>query len=225
MLKVTHHPPWVDTLDAALEPIQQAILDLPVVIEASQNTLDETAIRSFCVELYPIVRDFPYWIEVLLMRSPSEGEAFFRDNIRVERRHAAMWRAMGDGFGVPPECFEGYIPSNPSVNAFHNFLTDIGANGPFAAAVTATNYAVEGVAQRIATKALQGLQFNERLGKRGRWWLEEHAKYDDEHPILAMELIKSSVIEGDSRKLEQLQEAARQGLELLHDAMDTSYHA
>lgn len=224
MLKVTNHPQWVETLDAALEPLQAEILDLPVVVRASDNTLEEAMIRNFCVEFYPIIRDFPYWLEVLMKRSPTEGHAFFRDNIRVERRHGAMWCAMGDGFGVPSECFEGYIPSNPAVNTFHNFLTDIGANGPFATAVAATNYAVEGVAQKIATKALQGLQYNERLGKRGRWWLEEHAKYDDEHPILAMELIKSCIDEHDA-EISNLHDASMRSLEFLHDAMKESYHA
>jgi pyrroloquinoline quinone (PQQ) biosynthesis protein C len=223
MLKVTQHPPWVDTFDEALDPLQCEILDLPVVVQASENTLDASAIRNFCVEFYPIIRDFPYWLEVLLKRSPPEGEPFFRENIRVERRHGAMWRAMGDGFGVPPECFEGYIPSNPTVNAFHNFLTDIGANGPFASAVAATNYAVEGVAQKIATKALLGLQYNDRLGGRGRWWLEEHAKYDDEHPIVAMELIKSCMKNGNG-EMHHLQASALRSLELLGEAMDDSYH-
>ncbi len=224
MLKVTHHPQWVEQLDEALEPLQQEILDLPVVSEASHNRLDEIAIRNFCVEFYPIVRDFPYWLEVLFKRSPPPGRSFFRDHIRLGRRHTAMWRAMGDGFGVPLECFEGYIPSNPTVNGFHNFLTDIGANGPFASAVAATNYAVEGVAQRIATKALEGQQHNQRLGKRGRQWLEEHARYDDEHPILAMELIKACVTDANGQ-FHHVQDCALRSLEMLRDALEESYHS
>ena len=38
---------------------------------------------------------------------------------------------------------------------------------------------------------------NEKIGPRGRWWLEEHAKYDDEHPIHALEIIKSCVAKGE----------------------------
>jgi pyrroloquinoline quinone (PQQ) biosynthesis protein C len=83
------------------------------------------------------------------------------------------------------------VRSNPTVNAFHNFLTDIGANAPFASAVAATNYAVEGVTRRIAAKALQGLQDNEHLKSQGREWLMEHATCDDEHAIVAMELVKT----------------------------------
>jgi pyrroloquinoline quinone (PQQ) biosynthesis protein C len=139
---------------------------------------------------------------VLLKRSPPEGEAFFRTNIPVERRHGTMWRAMGAAFGVPPQCFEGYIPSNPTVNAFHNFLTDIGANAPFASAVAATNYAVE---------------------SQGREWLMEHATCDDEHAIVAMELVKTCWKGGDA-ELNHIRDSALRSTQLLRDAMDESYH-
>src|SRR5205809_7905105 len=68
-------------------------------------------------------------------------------------------------------------------------LTEMCRGAAFGAAVSATNYAVEGVAQKISEKALRGLAKNEKIGPRGRWWLEEHAKYDDEHPIHALEKI------------------------------------
>lgn len=226
MVKVTPHPGWVAELDRALEPLHQDILDLAVVDKAAVNELDGTAIKNFCVEFYPIIRDFPQWLEVLLARSPDEGKPFFRDNIRVERRHGAMWRAMGDGFGVPDEHFRqvnGHA-TNEAVRQFHAFLTEIGREGPFASAVAATNYAVEGVAQKIADKALQGLRFNDKLGERGRWWLEEHAKYDDEHPVLALELIKSCVASGDGDP-DHLRGAALQSLEMMCVSMDASYHS
>lgn len=224
MVKVTPHPAWVAEMDAALGPYQQRILDLPVVVDASVNQQDDDAIRDFCVEFYPIIRDFPSWLEILDQRSPPEGHAFFRDNIRVERRHDAMWRAMGDGFGVPKERFQKFElgDSNDAVLSFHTYLSEIGGEGPFAAAVGATNYAVEGVAQKIAHKALQGLTYNEKLGDRGRWWLEEHAKYDDEHPVQALELIKSCVARGDGDPNE-VSAAAVRSLELMLDAMDASY--
>lgn len=223
MLQVTPHPPWVARLDATLEPLRERILGLPVVSLAAENQLDDESIRNFVLEFYPVIRDFPRWLEVLLGRSPSDGEGFFRDNIRVERRHDAMWRAMGDGFGVPRHEFKNVQATNAAVTEFHGFLTEIGANGPFASAVAATNYAVEGAAQRIAEKALQGLKYNERLGERGRWWLEEHAKYDDEHPVHALELIKACVARGED-DVDRVQQAAHRSLEMLCTAMDVSYH-
>jgi len=45
---------------------------------------------------------------------------------------------------------------------------------------------------------LRGLAKNEKIGPRGRWWLEEHAKYDDEHPVHALEIIKGCVKRGEA---------------------------
>jgi pyrroloquinoline quinone (PQQ) biosynthesis protein C len=222
-VKVTPHPAWVAELDAALDPYRGAILDTPVVVDASENALIDGQIQNFLVGFYPIIRDFPQWLEVLLTRSPDEGQEFFRDNIRVERRHDAMWRAMGDGFNVPRERFQKPEPLVAEVRAFHAYLTDRGKEAPFAEAVSATNYAVEGVAQKISEKALRGLGKNAKIGPRGRWWLEEHAKYDDEHPVHALEIIKSCVARGDN--VDGVVKAARQSLELMRDAMEAAYHS
>lgn len=222
-LPVVPHPRWVSRLDAALEPSRRRILDLDVVVHSSENRLDEQGIRNFMVEFYPIVRDFPHWLGTLLARAPEDGEAFFRENLRVERQHAAMWQSMGEGFGVPLARFTDDESGNAAVQEFHGFLTEIGATGTFASAVAATNYAVEGVAQGISEKALEGLQHHPTLGERGRWWLEEHAKYDDEHPVMALELIKQCVARGEDDP-ESIVQAARRSLEMMHRAMDASYH-
>ena len=221
-MQVTPHPSWVAQMDGALEPFRQAVLDTPVVVDASENQLAEGPIQNFLVAFYPIIRDFPKWLEVLLGRSPDDGRGFFQDNIRVERRHDAMWRAMGDGFRVPKDRFRTPEPFLPEVRVFHDYLTDMCRGQPFASAVAATNYAVEGVAQKISEKALRGLGNNEKIGPRGRWWLEEHAKYDDEHPVHALEIIKTCVASGEPP--EAVTEAARRSLELMRAAMVGSYH-
>lgn len=220
-IQVTANPPWVADMDGTLEPLRQAILDLPVVVDASENRLHDQRMQDFLVAFYPIIRDFPQWLGQLLERSPASGRAFFEDNIRVERRHDAMWRAMGDGFGVPKDRFRVAEPMRPAVQAFHAYLTEQCVSAPFARAVAATNYAVEGVAQRISEKALRGLSRNEKIGPRGRWWLEEHAKYDDEHPIHALEIIKDCVAQGDEPR--DVIAAARHSLDLMQHAMRASY--
>ena len=222
-VQVTPHPTWVAELDATLEPHRQAILDTPVIVDASENQLVDGQIQNFLVAFYPIIRDFPQWLQVLLDRSPSMGKAFFTDNIRVERRHDAMWRAMGDGFNVHKKRFQEPEPMLPEVKKFHAYLTEMCRNAEFGQAVSATNYAVEGVAQKISEKALRGLAKNERIGPRGRWWLEEHAKYDDEHPIHALEIIKDCVRRGESAP--SVTEAAKMSLLLMKDAMVAAYAA
>lgn len=223
-LPVVPHPRWVEQLDTSLEPLRRRILELDVVVHSAENRLDERGIRNFVVEFYPIIRDFPDWLETLLDRSPEDGLPFFRENLRVERKHAMMWQAMGEGFGVPLSRFTEAEQGNAAVQEFHAYLTRMCAEATFASAVAATNYAVEGVAQGISEKALEGLQHHPKLGERGRWWLEEHAKYDDEHPVMALELIKQCVARGEDEP-DGIAAAASRSLELMHRAMDASYHS
>lgn len=220
-VELTPHPAWVAGLDSELEPHRKAILDTPVVVDASENRLIDGEIQNFLVAFYPIIRDFPQWLQILLDRSPASGQAFFRDNIRVEKRHDAMWRAMGDGFKVPRARFQAAEEMNPATREFHNYLTTASRTAPFASAVGAVNYAVEGVAQKISEKALRGLGSNEKIGPRGRWWLEEHAKYDDEHPIHALEIIKSCV--GKTEEPDAVTAASVKSLMLMRESMVACY--
>src|SRR5205823_1129463 len=181
-------------------------------------------IQNFLVSFYPIIRDFPQWLQMLLDRSPPMGREFFTDNIRVERRHDAMWRAMGDGFNVPKKRFQEPEPMLAEVKKFHGYLTDMCRNAEFGEAVSATNYAVEGVAQKISEKALRGLAKNAKIGPRGRWWLEEHAKYDDEHPIHALEIIKDCVKRGPDSP-QAVTDSALESLDLMRHALPPSASA
>jgi pyrroloquinoline quinone (PQQ) biosynthesis protein C len=112
----------------------------------------------------------------------------------------------------------------PAVKKFHEYLTEMCRNAEFGQAVSATNYAVEGVAQKISEKALRGLAKNEKIGPRGRWWLEEHAKYDDEHPIHALEIIKDCVKRGNDTP-DKVTKAAVESLRLMRTSMEASYYA
>ncbi len=83
-VQVTPHPNWVADLDAALDPSREAILDTPVIVDASENQLADGRIQNFLVAFYPIIRDFPQWLQVRLDRSHEGDMAFLRANIRVE---------------------------------------------------------------------------------------------------------------------------------------------
>jgi len=220
-VQVTPHPKWVADLDAALDPSREAILNTRVIVDASENQLADGRIQNFLVAFYPIIRDFPQWLQLLLDRSPEDGKTFVRDNIRCETHHDAMCRAMCDGFNVPKERFQIPEPMIPDVRDFHAYLTEMCRGATFGTAVSATNYAVEGVAQKISEKALRGLAKNEKIGPRGRWWLEEHAKYDDEHPIQALEIIKGCVKRGEAPQM--VTESALKSLSLMKEAMAASY--
>ena len=72
-VQVTPHPAWVAKMDAALDPTREAILNTRVIVDASENQLAEGMTQNFLVAFYPIIRDFPRWLEVLLGRWPRRG--------------------------------------------------------------------------------------------------------------------------------------------------------
>src|SRR2546423_15468352 len=115
---------------------------------------------------------------------------------------------------------------DPEVKAVHAYLTEMCRGAAFGAAESETSYAVDGVAQKISEKALRGLAKNEKIGPRGRWWLEEHAKYDDEHPIHAPEIIKACVKRGGTGDTpEKVTQVALESLKLMRFSIEASYHA
>src|SRR5438093_7781732 len=62
-VQVTPHPKWVADLDAVLDPSREAILDTRVIVDASENQLVDGRIQNFLVNFYPIIRDFPQWLQ------------------------------------------------------------------------------------------------------------------------------------------------------------------
>ena len=54
-------------------------------------------------------------------------------------------------------------------------------------------------------------------------WMKEHARYDDEHPKIALEIVKRYATNNRSQMRVML--AAKRSIELLHQALQTSYRA
>jgi len=108
----------------------------------------------------------------------------------------------------------------PQVEEFHGYLTEMGRSATFGAAVSADELRGRGSGRKISEKAPRGPRKNEKIGPRRRWWIEEHAKYDDEHPIHALEFIKGCVKRGEAAA--GLTESALKSLALMKEAMVAS---
>jgi len=127
----------------------------------------------------------------------------------------------GDGFNVPRERFQVPEPMIPEVKEFHGYLTEMCRGAQFGSAVSATNYAVEGVAQKISEKALRGLAKNAKIGPRGRWWLEEHAQIRRRAPDPRARDHQELRQAGETPQV--VTDAAKKSLGLMKAAMVASY--
>ena len=153
------------------------------------------------------------------------SRGFLIDNLRVEKRHADLWIDMARGFGVSKEEVFS-TPIIPEVEALTHWMWSITSRGNFVEAVAATNYAIEGVTQGIATIMVKGFmkyhgQDGVFLDKRAYMWMQAHATYDDLHPYQALEIMKMHATTPEIQQ--KVTHAAQRSLEYLFLALNACY--
>lgn len=224
----TPDPPWVIEMNQYLEPYRHAIWQTKLVQETSSGQLSLRQVRGWSIQFYPFIEHFPQFMATYLAKaSDPVSRAFLIDNLRVEKRHADQWIHMAKGFGVPrEELFT--TPILPEVEALTHWMWSITNRGSFVEAVAATNYAIEGVTQGIASIMIRGFdKYHGKdgvfLDKKSYYWMEAHSRYDDLHPLEALEVIKLHAIVTETQK--KVQHAAQRSLEYLFRALEACYSA
>jgi pyrroloquinoline quinone (PQQ) biosynthesis protein C len=189
--------------------------------------------RGWMLQIYPFIHTFPKFLaEALIKVEDDASRSFLIDNIRVEKAHAEHWLWMGAGFGVTREemldLAEGNRPVLCNVQSLSDWLWYINTKGSLAEAVAATSFAIEGATGDLSRaiwtgfesyRDHPGVQWSPRTYK----WMREHARYDDEHPKIAMTIVERYATTEKIQKRVML--AARRSLQLLDQALDTSFRA
>ncbi len=228
MRKFTPDPPWVQEMNHYLTPYRQAIWDSKLVQETSTGELSLAQVRGWSSQFYPFIESFPQFMGTYLAKAPDNtGRSFLIDNLRVEKRHADQWIDMALGFGVPrAELLETRIL--PEVEALTHWMWSISNRGTFVEAVSAANFAIEGVTQGIAARMVKGFARYHgaegvHLAKKAYYWMETHAQYDDLHPYEALEILKMHATTKESQQ--SVTHAAQRSLEYLFRALEACYWA
>ncbi len=226
-------PEWVRSLGAYVRPYWDELLSGPWAQGVANGTLTLNEMQGWITQLYPFIHAFPKFLaEVLIKVDDDYSRSFFITNIRVEKSHSDHWIWMGEGFGVAKEEMlrfaEGEKPLLRDVQSLSDWLWFINSKGTVEEAVAATSFAIEGMAGDIARKVASGFRFyegqpNVNLSSRTYRWMREHAIYDDEHPKIALEIVKRYA--NTEKKQAKAMMAAKRSLQLLHQALVTSYRA
>ena len=226
--KFTPDPNWVLEMDKYLLPYKQAIWESKLVQETSSGDLSLEQVKGWSIQFYPFIELFPQFMATYLAKATDPmSRGFLIDNLRVEKRHADQWIDMAKGFGVPKEeLFTTLII--PEVEALTHWMWSITTRGSFVEGVAATNYAIEGVTQGIATIMVKGfMKYQGKEGvlldKRAYMWMEAHSAYDDLHPYEALEIIKLHATTLDIQQ--KVIHAAQRSLEYLFRALQACYAA
>src|SRR5713101_9151406 len=199
MNELTAHPQWVDSLQGYVKPYWDGLLDGDWARGVASAELTVPEMQGWILQIYPFIHAFPKFLaEALIKVEDDYSRSFLIDNIRVEKAHAEHWIWMGMGFGLKREemldLTEGDRPLLRDVQSLTDWLWYINAKGSLAEAVAATSFAVEGATGDLTRTLLEGFEaYGSREGvtmnPRTTKWFRNHAKYDDDHPRSALEVV------------------------------------
>lgn len=236
-MEIQHEPPvdmkWIETLKNFVQSDWHNVVAGEWATNLNHGTWSTNAMRGWCLQLYPFIHAFPKFLAEALIKVEDEySRSFLIDNIRVEKTHAEHWLWMGEGLGVPRSemmgLAQGERPLLRDVQSLTDWIWYINAKGSLAEAVAATSFAIEGATGDLSRTLLKGFEaYGSREGvnmnPRTTKWFRNHAKYDDDHPRIALEIVARYA--RTERERMKVMNAARRSLQLLNLALLTSSRA
>lgn len=233
MYELSPHPQWIKSLQDYIPPYWEELLQGEWANAVASGRLTVSEMQGWILQLYPFIHAFPKFLAEALIKVEDEyARSFLIDNIRVEKAHAEHWIWMGQGFGLRQEemleLADGSRAVLRDVQSLTDWLWYVNTKGTLAEAVAATSFAIEGITGDLARRVISGFEsyrgtpgvdMNPKTYK----WMREHARYDDEHPKIALEIVKRYAI--TERTQTRVMLAAKRSLQLLHLALNTSYRA
>jgi pyrroloquinoline quinone (PQQ) biosynthesis protein C len=230
-MDLQHQPPaknaWTETLRNYLQPDWDDLVAGEFATGVINATWSTEAMRGWILQLYPFIHSFPKFLAEALIKVEDEySRSFLIDNIRVEKAHAEHWLWMGEGFGIHRSemraLAEGERAWMRDVQSLSDWIWYINAKGSLAEAVAATSFAIEGATGDLSRALLGGFEsYGAREGitmsPRTTKWFRNHAKYDDEHPRIALEIVARYA--STDRVRMKVMTAARRSLQLLNLAL------
>ena len=196
---ILSYPAWAQDLagECAQERARVAAHELfrrmrDAELPASQASL-------FFVAVWPVIEQFPQYMAMNLLkvqlgraRGHDEARRYLIRNIRVEQNHADHWVAWALASGLTmDDLLYGDVPAE--AHALSHWCWHTCERDTLAAAMAATNYAIEGVtgdwSALVCSKDTYELGFDPAVRAKAMKWLKLHARYDDTHPWEALEII------------------------------------
>jgi pyrroloquinoline quinone (PQQ) biosynthesis protein C len=232
-LEPTKDLDWIETFKAFIKPDWDDLVAGEWATKLATGEWSTDGMRGWFLQLYPFIHAFPKFLaEALLKVEDDHSRSFLIDNIRVEKAHAEHWLWMGEGFGIPRADMIAFANGDRPVLRDVQSLTDwigyVNAKGSLAEAVAATSFAIEGATGDLTRGLLKGFEaYGSRSGvtmnPRTTKWFRNHAKYDDDHPRIALEIVARYAV--TPRTQLKVMSAARRSLQLLNLALLTSSRA
>jgi pyrroloquinoline quinone (PQQ) biosynthesis protein C len=195
----TPHPPWVAEMIASQRPAWNRVAESASFRATATGEFPEQTWRNTILEFWCVVEAFPKYMGLTLAKTSfgkSPRDFLARDwligNIKIESLHAAWYIDWARAHDISEAALVAHRPG-AEVAALHEWLFSIAHRGSLAQAVGAINYAIEGTTgawTRLVYSAFERRYAGLPDAERSLAWLKAHAKYDDLHPIEALEIVK-----------------------------------
>ena len=201
LTELSSYPAWAHDLVHACAGPRERVANHELFHRMRDAALGADQFYTFMVGVWPVIEQFPQYMAQNLLKvqyGRSRGHDLARRylirNIRVEQNHADHWVewALRGGVSVD-DLLYGSVPLE--THALSHWCWHTCERDALAAAMAATNYAIEGVTGDWATLVCSSETYADTFQPADRAkamkWLKLHAHYDDMHPWEALEIICS----------------------------------
>jgi len=231
-LAATAHPGWTAQMLERLRPDWDAVVDCEVFTSTTPGSVPEEKWRRVILEFFCVVESFPKYMGITLAKTtfgryPKDELArnWLIGNIRIEARHAQWYIDWAAAHGIGREELLRHRP-HAAVAGLDAWLWSVAQRGSLAEAIAAVNYAIEGTTGEWTRLVLPAFAERYDHDKKGLAWLANHAEYDDEHPIQALEIVKDYLGAAGApaqAELDQTENAIRRSLELFRNGFEDCF--
>jgi pyrroloquinoline quinone (PQQ) biosynthesis protein C len=198
-LAATPNPAWIDDMITRQRPAWDGVAACTPFLMTAEGPFPERTWRRIIQEFWCVVEAFPKYMGLTLAKTTygkSSRDHLVRDwligNIRIESMHAGWYLDWARAHDISEAQLFAYRPG-PAVAALHDWLFSVAHRGSLAQAIGAINYAIEGTTGVWTRRVYDAFERRYAPGPgaaRSIAWLKAHAKYDDMHPIEALEIVK-----------------------------------
>lgn len=215
---VESYPQWTRDLVQACSSAREAVRGHAFYQRMRDAQLSSATLRTYLIGGWPVVEQFPQYMALNLLKTRfgrSAGEDLARRwlmrNIRVELNHADHWLHWASAYGITLEDLRAQaVPTE--MHALSHWLWQSCSVDDLAVSMAATHYAVEGVTGDWSGVVCSSDSYERSLPadlrKPAMRWLRLHARYDDEHPWEALEIICTLCgMEVEAQRWTQLRDA------------------
>lgn len=197
--ELSSYPQWAQELVKACEPARRAVTEHELYRRMRDGELSFDTLRTFLIGGWPVVEQFPLYMSQNLLktrfgRSPGEDMArrWLMRNIRVELNHADHWLRWAEAYGIGiADLHAQKVPVE--LHALGHWSWHTSASDDLAVSMAATHYAIEGATGEWSALVCSSDAYEHSLPAEQRKgamrWLRLHARYDDDHPWEALEII------------------------------------